>query len=46
MENLMDDYRHVNSLPPSDPPKIQEGHPVLGHILCGMVENAIFMANN
>lgn len=25
-------------------PKIQEGHLVLGHILCGLVENAIFKA--
>lgn len=29
-------------VPSSDTPKIQEGHLVLGHILCGMVENAIF----
>lgn len=27
-------------------PKIQEGHLILGHILCGIVENQIFGANN
>lgn len=26
----------------SDTPKIQEGHAVLGHILCGLVEMALF----
>lgn len=29
-------------VPSADTPKIQEGHLVLGHILCGLVENAIF----
>ena len=29
-------------VPSSDTPKIQEGHLVLGHILCGLVENAMF----
>ena len=29
-------------VPSGDTPKIQEGHLVLGHILCGMVENALF----
>lgn len=33
---------HVLEVPSSDTPKIQEGHLVLGHILCGVVENAIF----
>lgn len=33
-------------VPSSDTPKIQEGHLVLGHILCGLVENAIFKAPN
>lgn len=28
----------------ADTPKIEEGHLVLGHILCGLVENAIFKA--
>jgi len=31
-------------VPSSDTPKIQEGHLVLGHILCGLVENAMFKA--
>ena len=29
-------------VPSADTPKIQEGHLVLGHILCGLVENAMF----
>ena len=29
-------------VPSTKTPKIQEGHAVLGHILCGLVENAIF----
>jgi len=33
-------------VPSSDTPKIQEGHLVLGHILCGLVENAMFEAPN
>ncbi len=31
-------------VPSADTPKIQEGHLVLGHILCGLVENALFKA--
>jgi D-sedoheptulose 7-phosphate isomerase len=41
MEELCD---HYLSVPSADTPKIQEGHAVLGHILCGLVENAIFKA--
>jgi len=33
---------HLLEVPSSDTPKIQEGHLVLGHILCGLVEQAIF----
>jgi D-sedoheptulose 7-phosphate isomerase len=29
-------------VPSGDTPKIQEGHLVLGHILCGLIENALF----
>ncbi len=29
-------------VPSGDTPKIQEGHLILGHILCGLVENAMF----
>lgn len=32
------------AVPSADTPKIQEGHLVLGHILCGLVENAMFTA--
>lgn len=35
---------HLLEVPSGDTPKIQEGHLVLGHILCGLVENAIFKA--
>ena len=33
---------HLLEVPSADTPKIQEGHLVLGHILCGLVENAMF----
>lgn len=33
-------------VPSSDTPKIQEGHLVLGHILCGLVERALFKVSN
>ena len=33
---------HLLEVPSDDTPKIQEGHLVLGHILCGLVENAMF----
>ena len=39
MEDLCDYYLNV---PSADTPKIQEGHAVLGHILCGLVEREIF----
>jgi D-sedoheptulose 7-phosphate isomerase len=32
------------AVPHGDTPKIQEGHLVLGHVLCGLVENAMFGA--
>mgnify|MGYP001085228984 CR=1 FL=1 len=35
---------HLLEVPSADTPKIQEGHAVLGHILCGLVEQAIFKA--
>ena len=35
---------YLLEVPSADTPKIQEGHLVLGHILCGLVENAIFKA--
>jgi D-sedoheptulose 7-phosphate isomerase len=33
---------YVLAVPSSDTPKIQEGHLVLGHILCGLIEKSIF----
>jgi len=33
---------HLLEVPAAETPKIQEGHLVLGHILCGLIENAIF----
>ena len=41
MKGLCD---HILEVPSADTPKIQEGHLVLGHILCGIVESAIFTA--
>lgn len=43
MRDLCD---YLLEVPSSDTPKIQEGHLVLGHIVCGLVENAIFKAAN
>jgi len=37
---------YLLEVPSADTPKIQEGHLVLGHILCGLVENAMFKAPN
>jgi D-sedoheptulose 7-phosphate isomerase len=34
------------AVPSSDTPKIQEGHALIGHILCGLVERAIFKEPN
>lgn len=39
MEGLCNHYLDV---PSADTPKIQEGHALLGHILCGLVECALF----
>jgi D-sedoheptulose 7-phosphate isomerase len=33
---------HLLAVPASETPKIQEGHLVLGHILCGLIESALF----
>lgn len=35
---------HCLAVPSADTPKIQEGHAVLGHILCGLVERQMFPA--
>lgn len=36
--------QYALEVPSHDTPKIQEGHLVLGHILCGLVEKAMFKA--
>lgn len=41
MKDLCDYYLAVQS---SETPKIQEGHAIIGHIICGLVESAIFKA--
>lgn len=33
---------HLLVVPSADTPKIQEGHLVLGHILCGLIESTLF----
>ena len=33
---------HLLEVPAAETPKIQEGHLILGHILCGLVEQAMF----
>lgn len=35
---------YLLAVPAADTPKIQEGHLILGHILCGLIENSIFGA--
>ena len=42
MRNLCD---HLLEVPSSNTPKIQEMHLVLGHILCGLIEDSIFKSN-
>jgi D-sedoheptulose 7-phosphate isomerase len=39
MQQLCD---HLIDIPSPNTPKIQEGHLVVGHIICGIVENTIF----
>lgn len=39
MRDLCD---HLLEVPSADTPKIQEGHLVLGHILCGLIESVLF----
>lgn len=33
---------HLIEVPSADTPRVQEGHLVLGHILCGLIERALF----
>lgn len=39
MSNLSD---HLLEIPSKSTPKIQEGHLIVGHLICGLVENSIF----
>ena len=39
---MVKDCDIVFEVPSSDTPKIQEGHALVGHVLCGLVENAMF----
>jgi D-sedoheptulose 7-phosphate isomerase len=41
-DSMRDMCDYLLEVPSSDTPKIQEGHLVLGHILCGLVEQTIF----
>lgn len=43
MQSLCD---FLLAVPSASTPKIQEGHLVLGHILCGLVERALFKDGN
>lgn len=43
MRDLCD---YLLEVPSADTPKIQEGHLVIGHILCGLVESAMFKPSN
>lgn len=39
IKNMCD---YLIEIPSSNTPKIQEGHLILGHIICGLIENKIF----
>ena len=41
---MLDLCNHLLAIPSDSTPKIQEGHLVLGHIICGLIENAMFGA--
>jgi D-sedoheptulose 7-phosphate isomerase len=43
---MRDLCHHLLEVPSAETPKIQEGHLVLGHILCGLVEDDIFGSKN
>ena len=40
--NMRDLCDYVIEIPSNETPKIQEGHLVAGHILCGLIESALF----
>ena len=39
---MVENCDHILEVPSPDTPKIQEGHLVLGHIICGIIEKKIF----
>ena len=39
---MLEICEHVLEMPSPDTPKIQEGHLMVGHILCGLVEQGMF----
>lgn len=41
---MLESSHHILAVPSGNTPKIQEGHLILGHILCGLIESAIFKA--
>ncbi len=42
-KGLMQEFcNYLIEVPSADTPKIQEGHLVIGHILCGFIENFLF----
>lgn len=43
LPNLCD---HLLLVPAQTTPKIQEGHLILGHILCGLIESSLFKKEN
>lgn len=43
---IRDLCHYLLEVPSPDTPKIQEGHLVLGHILCGLVERTLFKVQN
>ena len=36
---LVENCDHILEVPSNNTPKIQEGHLVIGHIICGIIEN-------
>lgn len=40
--SMLDFCDYCIEIPSADTPKIQEGHLVIGHIICGIIENIIF----
>ena len=43
---MVDNCDHILEVPSSSTPKIQEGHLVIGHIICGLIEKEIFGSEN